>query len=81
MLALTILGSVVPAVSSAIVPLYSAYSCLEDRASRLLPILRRNFKAMRSSSLVQEPLELTNFFNAEFYGNIKIGTPGQTFKG
>ncbi|EER08406.1 cathepsin e, putative [Perkinsus marinus ATCC 50983] len=27
-----------------------------------------------------EPLELTNFFNAEFYGNIKIGTPGQTFK-
>ncbi|KAF4670003.1 hypothetical protein FOZ61_002200 [Perkinsus olseni] len=27
-----------------------------------------------------EPLELTNFFNAEFYGDIQIGTPGQSFK-
>ncbi|KAF4675737.1 hypothetical protein FOL47_007328 [Perkinsus chesapeaki] len=28
----------------------------------------------------EEPLELANFFNAEFYGEIKIGTPGQTFR-
>ncbi|KAF4696124.1 hypothetical protein FOZ62_004035, partial [Perkinsus olseni] len=77
---LMLLGSIVTSGSGAIVPLYSAYSCLEDRASHLLPVLRRNFKAMRSSSLVQEPLELTNFFNAEFYGDIQIGTPGQSFK-